>query len=133
MSLSPSTPDSKPRTALRSGASTTTLDSPPTHFSTLKVQRQRSNTDNLRERSVSVRISQARGDEEHEAHRGSGSRVKMLIGKGYSWKSAKARLPPPRHIVNTARNPRVLLTFGLLTVIVLLWQSLGEAAGEVQR
>ncbi|KAF2833628.1 hypothetical protein CC86DRAFT_339058 [Ophiobolus disseminans] len=57
----------------------------------------------------------------------------MLLGKGYSWKAARARLPPPRHVVNVVRNPKVLLTFGVMALILVLWQSLGSAAGEVQR
>jgi len=80
-----------------------------------------------------VRLSQARGDEEHKAHGSSRTGVTMLIGKGYSWKAARARLPPPRHVLNTARNPKLLLTFGLFTLLVLAWRSLGSAAGEVQR
>jgi hypothetical protein len=31
------------------------------------------------------------------------------------------------------RNPRFLLSLGLVTAIVLLWRSMGSAAGEMQR
>jgi hypothetical protein len=61
------------------------------------------------------------------------SPLKMLVGKGYSWKAAKARLPPSRQVLHTIRNPRFLLSIGLLTAVVLLWRSVGSAAGEVQR
>jgi hypothetical protein len=100
------------------------LDSPPLQSSTLHVQRKRdrSDTDNLRERSVSVRISQARGDEDD-----------MLLGKGYSWKAARARLPPSRHLVHTLRNPRFLMSVGLVALVIILVRSLGPAAGDVQR
>jgi hypothetical protein len=82
---------------------------------------------------VSVRISQARGDEDEKVHTGSGSPIEMLVGKGYSWKVAKSRLPPSRQVIHIVKNPRFLLLFGLLTAVVLLWQSFGSAAGEVQR
>ncbi|KAL6707155.1 hypothetical protein ACN47E_004702 [Coniothyrium glycines] len=57
----------------------------------------------------------------------------MLAGQGFSCKAAKARLPPPRHMIHTARHPRVLLLLALLTAVVLLWRSMGSAAGEMQR
>ncbi|KAF2035564.1 hypothetical protein EK21DRAFT_54012 [Setomelanomma holmii] len=57
----------------------------------------------------------------------------MLISKGYSWKVAKSRLPPSRQLLHTIRNPRILLLCGLITAAVLIWQSMGSAAGEVQR
>ncbi|KAF2848898.1 glycosyltransferase family 62 protein [Plenodomus tracheiphilus IPT5] len=57
----------------------------------------------------------------------------MLVGKGYSWKAARARLPPSRQIVHTARNPRVLVSVAFFTAVVLLWRSMGSAAGEMQR
>jgi hypothetical protein len=107
------------------------MDSPPPKTPTLHVQRKRSNTDNLRERSVSVRISQARGDGEDTSHTGRSSPIEMLLGKGYSWKSAKARLPPSRQFTHAARNPRFLLTLGVVTLFVMLWRSLNSP--EVQR
>jgi hypothetical protein len=68
-------------------------------------------------------------EKEHAAR----SPFKMLVGKGYSWKAAKARLPPSRQIIHTVRNPRFLLSLGLVTAVVLLWRSMGSAAGEMQR
>jgi hypothetical protein len=112
--------------------STTKLDSPPPRQSTLRILRPRSNTDTLRARSVSVRISQARGEEGEQGHR-FGSPFKMLVPKGYSWKATKARLPPSRQIIHTIRNPRFLLPLTLFVALVLLWRSLGSAAGDVQR
>jgi hypothetical protein len=120
-------------TILRSGAPTAKLESPPPKSSTLHVQRKRSNTDNLRERSVSVRISQARGDEDDTLHGGTSSPIEMLLGKGYTWKSAKTRFSPSRQLVTAVRNPRFLLSFGLFTLFIVLWQSLSSAAGDVQR
>ena len=60
-------------------------------------------------------------------------KLSMLAGKGYSWKAAKARLPPSRQIISTVRNPRFLLGLGLFTAVVLLWRSMGSAAGDLQR
>lgn len=57
----------------------------------------------------------------------------MLAGKGYSWKAAQAKLPPSRHLVHTARNPKFLLSVGLLAAVILLWRSMGSATGELQR
>jgi hypothetical protein len=57
----------------------------------------------------------------------------MLVGKGYSWKAAKARLPPSRAVWHTVRNPRFLLSLGVVSIIILLWRSMGSAAGEMQR
>ncbi|CAO2658693.1 Nn.00g064160.m01.CDS01 [Neocucurbitaria sp. VM-36] len=57
----------------------------------------------------------------------------MLVPKGYSWKATKARLPPPRHVIHTVRSPRFLLPLALITAILLLWRSIGSAAGEMQR
>lgn len=113
---------------------TAKLDSPPSKTSTLHVQRQRqrSNTENLRERSISVRISQARGEEE-QSHNGRSSPVDMLLGKGYSWKSTGARLPSSRHVVHVMRNPRVLLSCALLLALVALWWCLGTTADQMQR
>lgn len=118
---------------LRSGAATAKLDSPPPTSATLHVQRKRSNTDNVRERSASVRLSQARGDEEDSTHGGRTSPVEMLLGKGYTWKTAKTRLPPSRQLLHSLRNPRFLLGFGLFTLFIVLWRSLSPMAGEVQR
>jgi hypothetical protein len=36
-------------------------------------------------------------------------------------------------VMHTARNPRFLLSLGLVTAVVLLWRSMGSAAGEMQR
>jgi hypothetical protein len=58
----------------------------------------------------------------------------MVAGKGgYSWKAARARIPPYRQITHTARSPRVLVPLAIVTAIVLLWRSMGSAASEVQR
>lgn len=58
----------------------------------------------------------------------------MVAGKGgYSWKAAKARIPPYRQITQTVRNPRFLVPLAIVTAIVLLWRSMGSAASEVQR
>jgi hypothetical protein len=60
-------------------------------------------------------------------------RLNMLAGKGYSWKAAKARLPPSRQVIHAVRNPKFLVSVGLIAAIVLLWRSMGSAAQEVQR
>lgn len=86
----------------------------------------------MRARSSSIRLSQARGedvDKEPPAR----SPLTMLAGKGYSWKAAQAKLPPSRHLVHTARNPKFLLSVGLLAAVILLWRSMGSATGELQR
>lgn len=58
----------------------------------------------------------------------------MVAGKGgYSWKAAKARIPPYRQITHTVRSPRFLVPLAIVTAIVLLWRSMGSAASEVQR
>lgn len=58
----------------------------------------------------------------------------MVAGKGgYSWKAAKARIPPYRQIAHTVRSPRFLVPLAIVTAIVLLWRSMGTAASEVQR
>lgn len=57
----------------------------------------------------------------------------MLGETGYSWKAARARLPRSRQIWHMARNARFLLGLGVFAVILLLWRSMGSAAGEVQR
>jgi hypothetical protein len=82
---------------------------------------------------VSVRISQARGDADATPHGGSSSLISMLVGKSYSWKAAKARLPPPRQAMHIVRSPRLLLPLGLFMLVVLLWRSVGSVAGGVQR
>ncbi|KAH6093520.1 hypothetical protein HBI65_136630 [Parastagonospora nodorum] len=57
----------------------------------------------------------------------------MLLGKGYTWKTAKTRLPPSRQLLHSLRNPRFLSGFGLFTLFIVLWRSLSPMAGEVQR
>ena len=58
----------------------------------------------------------------------------MVAGKGgYSWKAAKARIPPYRQIAHRVRSPRFLVPLAIVTAIVLLWRSMGSAASEVQR
>ncbi|KAF2117766.1 Anp1-domain-containing protein [Lophiotrema nucula] len=57
----------------------------------------------------------------------------MLAGKGYSWKAARSRLPPTRAFWHILRNTRFLISIGLVSVIILLWRSMGSAAGEMQR
>jgi hypothetical protein len=57
----------------------------------------------------------------------------MLADKGYSWRAAKARLPPSRQIVTTLRSRKFLLTLAAITSVVLLWRSMGSAAGEMQK
>ncbi|KAF2690787.1 glycosyltransferase family 62 protein [Lentithecium fluviatile CBS 122367] len=57
----------------------------------------------------------------------------MLGGKGSSWKAARARLPASRQVWHMLRNIRTWLAVGLLTVIILLYRSMGSAAGEMQR
>ncbi|KAF2269205.1 hypothetical protein CC78DRAFT_487550 [Lojkania enalia] len=57
----------------------------------------------------------------------------MLASKGYSWKAARSRLPPTRAFWHIARTPRFLLSIGLVSIIILLWRSMGSAAGEMQR
>ena len=104
--------------------------SPPVHS-----QREASNSDNkyMRARSASVRLSQARGDDGDKQPVGGASKLDMLAAKGCSWKAVRARLPPTRQVVHTVRRPRVLLGVALLTAVVLLWRSMGSAAGEMQR
>lgn len=98
-------------------------------------QREASNSDNkyMRARSASVRLSQARGDDGDKQPVGGASKLDMLAAKGCSWKAVRARLPPTRQVVHTVRRPRVLLGVALLTAVVLLWRSMGSAAGEMQR
>lgn len=86
----------------------------------------------MRARSSSIRLSQARGDEGDQDN-GDKYRLNMLAGKGYSWKAAQARLPPSRQIIHTVRNPRFLLSIGLLTAVILIWRSMGSATGELHR
>ncbi|KAF2013754.1 glycosyltransferase family 62 protein [Aaosphaeria arxii CBS 175.79] len=57
----------------------------------------------------------------------------MLVGKGYSWKAASSRFPPSRQFWHMIRNPRVLLSIGVFTVIVFLWRSAAPSAGDLQR
>ncbi|KAF2809748.1 uncharacterized protein BDZ99DRAFT_388746 [Mytilinidion resinicola] len=57
----------------------------------------------------------------------------MLVPKGYSWKAAKARLPPSRAVWHLLRNTRFLLFVGLAGITLILWRSMGSAAGEMQR
>jgi hypothetical protein len=57
----------------------------------------------------------------------------MLAEKGYSWKAASARLPPSRQVWHIIRNPRVLLAVGVVSIVVLMWRSMGSAAGEMQK
>lgn len=58
----------------------------------------------------------------------------MVAGKsGYSWKAARARIPPYRQISHAVRSPRFLVPLAIVTAIVLLWRSMGTAASEVQR
>ncbi|KAH8730225.1 Anp1-domain-containing protein [Phaeosphaeriaceae sp. PMI808] len=57
----------------------------------------------------------------------------MLLGKSHSWKSVQTGLRPWRHATLMLRNPRFFLFFGLFTLAILLWQSLGSTAGQVQR
>ncbi|KAF2201995.1 hypothetical protein GQ43DRAFT_393054 [Delitschia confertaspora ATCC 74209] len=57
----------------------------------------------------------------------------MLLPKGYSWKAAKSRLPPSRAFIHLLRNTRFLLALGLISVSIILWRSMGSAAGEMQR
>ena len=102
--------------------------SPPIH-----TQRERSNTLGIRARSSSIRVSQAREDEKSGTASAGAPRFSMLAGKGYSWKAARARLPPSRAVWNTVRNPRLLFSIGLVTAIVLLWRSMGSATKEMQR
>ncbi|KAF3032297.1 hypothetical protein E8E12_002637 [Didymella heteroderae] len=119
-------------------ATTTTLASPESPSPPLHTQRQRRNTGDIRARSSSIRISQARGEEAEDKQPAGFASLKMLpqmvAGKGgYSWKAAKARIPPYRQITNTVRSPRFLVPLAIITAIVLLWRSMGSAASEVQR
>lgn len=101
------------------------LDSPPLH-----IDRQRNGTIGIRARSASVRISQSRGDDDLSAA-GIGRLRSMLIGKGASWKAARARLHPTRHLWHTLRSGRTLLGLALLTTLVWLWQSTGSNTMEM--
>lgn len=119
-------------------ATTTTLATPQCPSPPLHTQRQRRDTGDIRARSSSIRISQARGEDEEDRQPESFASLKMLpqmvAGKGgYSWKAAKARLPPYRQLAHTARSPRFLVPLAIVTAIVLLWRSMGTAASEVQR
>lgn len=86
-------------------------------------------------RSSSIRLSQAReGDDKTETAAGGGApSLKMLAGKGYSWKSARAKLPPTRAFAHAIRNPRFQLSFGILVILLLIWRSMGPTASEMQR
>ncbi|KAF2004975.1 glycosyltransferase family 62 protein [Amniculicola lignicola CBS 123094] len=57
----------------------------------------------------------------------------MLGEKGSSWKAARARLPPTRALYHAVRNTRVLGAIAAVTVMLILWRSMGGAAGEMQR
>ncbi|KAF2707061.1 glycosyltransferase family 62 protein [Pleomassaria siparia CBS 279.74] len=57
----------------------------------------------------------------------------MLVSKGYSWKAARSRLPPSRQVWHMLKTPKVLLSIGIFTTLILLWRSMGSAAGEMQR
>jgi hypothetical protein len=121
-------------------APTPTLATPQSPSPPLHTQRQRRNTGDVRARSSSIRISQARGDDEADEHKPPAGFAAlnmlpaMVAGKGgYSWKAAKARIPPYRHMAHTVRSPRFLLPLAIVTAIVLLWRSMGSAASEVQR
>ena len=119
-------------------ATTSTLATPQSPSPPLHTQRERRNTGDIRARSSSIRISQARGEEEEDTQPAGFVGLKMLpqmvAGKGgYSWKAAKARIPPYRQITHTVRSPRVLVPLAIVTAIVLLWRSMGSAASEVQR
>ncbi|KAF1964378.1 hypothetical protein BU23DRAFT_63111 [Bimuria novae-zelandiae CBS 107.79] len=57
----------------------------------------------------------------------------MLIPKGYSWKAASARLPPSKQVWYLLRSPRTWFLLGVAAVSILLWRSMGSAAGEMQR
>jgi hypothetical protein len=120
-----------PRLAVPKGKKSYKLDT--VQSSPIHTQRQISES-NIRARNSSVRISQSRGDDEEERSGESVSRIKnMLLGKGASCKVARARLPPSRQLWHMLRSMRLWLAAGLLTVIVLLWRSMGSAAGDVQR
>lgn len=57
----------------------------------------------------------------------------MLVPKGYSWKAAKAKLPASRQLWHVLRSGRTLLAIAIFTILILLWRSMGGAAGEMQR
>lgn len=119
-------------------ATTTTLASPESPSPPLHTQRQRRNTGDIRARSSSIRISQARGEEDEDKQPARFNPLKMLPqmveGKGgYSWKAARARMPPYRQMSQTVRSPRFLVPLAVVAAIVLLWRSMGTAASEVQR
>lgn len=83
-------------------------------------------------RSSSIRLSQAREGDEKTAAGGAAS-LNMLAGKGYSWKSARAKLLPTRAFAHAIRNPRFQLSFGILVILLLIWRSMGPTASEMQR
>jgi hypothetical protein len=105
------------------------------HFAPVRKKRDGNQTpSNIRPRISSVRMSQSRGDEhEDENAAGREGMGSMLVPKSYSWKSARARLPPSRQVVHTLRSPKTWALFGVVAVLVLLWRSMGSAAGEMQR
>jgi hypothetical protein len=57
----------------------------------------------------------------------------MLADKTYSWRAAKARLPPSRQVLTTIRSRKFLLVLAAITSVILLWRSMGSAAGEMQK
>ncbi|OCK93933.1 glycosyltransferase family 62 protein [Cenococcum geophilum 1.58] len=58
----------------------------------------------------------------------------MLLPKGgYSWKAARARLPPSRALWHFLTRTRFLLFVAIAGIIILLWRGLSGTAGEMQR
>lgn len=82
-----------------------------------------------------MRISQSRGDDDDNDKSAAGREGlgSMLVPKSYSWKAARAKLPPSRQMWLTLRSPRTWALCGVVVVLVLLWRSMGSAAEEMQR
>lgn len=54
-------------------------------------------------------------------------------GGGMTWKSARARLPPSRTVLNLLIRTRFLLFVAVAGIVLLLWNGLRGTAGEVQK
>ncbi|CAI6338304.1 unnamed protein product [Periconia digitata] len=57
----------------------------------------------------------------------------MIVGKGSSWKAARARLPPSRQLWHMLRSTKTLVAFASFALVVILWRSIGSDAAEMQR
>lgn len=58
----------------------------------------------------------------------------MLLPKGgVTWKSAKERLPPTRALLRFLTQTKVLLSFAITGIVILLYRGVSGSAGDLQR